>query len=231
MRIFLGSHLTLSTALAWACVSLNAATQAGAWVPQRGSGKLILNQIEQTQNRANVMNFRHKEIYQSLLLDYGLNDSFGITAKRGVQERFLPQDNARSHETRFGFTLNTPAIATGLLLPYVFRLAKSWLPVKQIKREKRVSMTLGWHNGRDEYWTASAQADRISVGRFRVTQEAEFDCVRGKGRDWRNWLYRFSLAFANVDIGSEAHHFIDYAGSYQALSHSYLMQWRPQAGR
>jgi hypothetical protein len=121
------------------------------------------------------MNFRHKEIYQSLLLDYGLNDSFGITAKRGVQERFLPQDNARSHETRFGFTLNTPAIATGLLLPYVFRLAKSWLPVKQIKREKRVSMTLGWHNGRDEYWTASAQADRISVGRFRVTQEAEFD--------------------------------------------------------
>jgi hypothetical protein len=231
MRFFLGSHFTLPATLTWACASLCGAAQAGAWVSQKGSGKLILNQIEQTQDRANVVHFRHKEIYQSLLLEYGVSDSFGIAAKRGVQERFLPQDNARSHESRFGFTLNTPAIATGLLPPYVFRLAKSWLPVKQIKREKRASMTLGWHNGRDEYWTALAQADRISIGRFSVTQEAEFDRVRGKGRDWRNWLYRFSLGFANVDIGSEAHHFIDYAGSYQALSHSYLMQWRPQAGR
>lgn len=139
------------------------------------------------------MRFRHKEIYQSLLLEYGLSETIGIAAKRGVQKRFLPQGNSRTDETRFGITFNAPAIATGLLPPYFYGLAKKMLPLKNIQREKRASMTLGWLDDETQYWSALAQGDRISVGRLRVTQEVSFDRLRGKGRDWRNWLYRFTF--------------------------------------
>lgn len=207
------------------------AAHAGAWVPRKGEGKLILNQIEQRQDEANVVRFRHKEIYQSLLLEYGLSETIGIAAKRGVQKRFLPQGNSRTDETRFGITFNAPAIATGLLPPYFFGLAKKMLPLKNIQREKRASMTLGWLDDETQYWSALAQGDRISVGRLRVTQEVSFDRLRGKGRDWRNWLYRFTFGFADIDIGTEAHRFIDYNGTYQALSHSYYVQWKPSGYR
>ena len=101
------------------------------------------------------------------------------------------------------------------------------LPLKNIQREKRASMTLGWLDDETQYWPALAQGDRISVGRLRVTQEVSFDRLRGKGRDWRNWLYRFTFGFSDIDIGTEAHRFIDYNGTYQALSHSYYVQWKP----
>jgi hypothetical protein len=100
-------------------------------------------------------------------------------------------------------------------------------PLKNIQREKRASMTLGWLDDETQYWSALAQGDRISVGRLRVTQEVSFDRLRGKGRDWRNWLYRFTFGFADIDIGTEAYRFIDYNGTYQALSHSYYLKWKP----
>lgn len=199
---------------------------AGAWVASKNQGKLIINHIEQKQDPANVMHFRHKEVNQSLLVEYGLNGTFGIAAKRGRQENTLPQGTNRFNETRFGIMLNAPRMATGLLPPYLYRAVRSFIPVNHIKREKRASLTFGWYDDGNQYWSALAQGDRVSIGPFRMTQEVEFDRVRGKGRDWRNWLYRFTLGFDAVDIGTEAHHFIDYRGTYQALSHSYYLQWR-----
>ena len=219
MRVLTGFLLIFFTAFQSA--------EAGAWVPQKDHCKLTLNQIQQKQETANVVNFRHREVYQSLLLEYGLSETVGIIAKCGVQESFLPQDNKRAHKTRLDITLDVPAIATGLPPPYFYKLVKSAIPVKNLRREKRASMTLGWLDDENPYWSALAQADRISVVGFRATQEVEFDRLRGKGRNWRNWLYRFTLGFADVDINTETHRFIDYAGTYQALSHNYYLQWKP----
>ena len=227
MRMFLRFDFTFPAALMLAYATTIVAAQAGAWTLQKGEGKFILNQIEEKQDKANVVHFRHKEIYQSLLLEYGLSETIGIAVKREVKEAFLPQDGTRVHSTRLGLVLDTPAIATGLLPPFFYRLAKNMLQVKNIKREKRASMTLGWLDDEKQYWSVLAQGDRIFMGRFRITQEVEFDRLRGKGRDWRNWLYRFTLGFADVDIGTEARRFIDYTGTYQALSHSYYLQWKP----
>ena len=170
-----GAPFRVALIMVYAATSM--AAHAGAWVPRKGEGKLILNQIEQRQDEANVVRFRHKEIYQSLLLEYGLSEAIGIAAKRGVQKRFLPQGKSRTDETRFGITFNAPAIATGLLPPYFYGLAKKMLPLKNIQREKRASMTLGWLDDETQYWSALAQGDRISVGRLRVTQEVSFACA------------------------------------------------------
>ena len=45
-------------------------------MPEKDSGKLIANRIEQKQRAENIRYFRHKEIYQSLLLEYGLSDKY-----------------------------------------------------------------------------------------------------------------------------------------------------------
>ena len=98
-----GAPFRVALIMVYAATSM--AAHAGAWVPRKGEGKLILNQIDQRQDEANVVRFRHKEIYQSLLLEYGLSEAICIAAKRGVQKRFLPQGNSRTDETRFGITL------------------------------------------------------------------------------------------------------------------------------
>ena len=60
-------------------------------MPEKDSGKLIANRIEQKQRAENIRNFRHKEIYQSLLLEYGLSDKYALIAKAGRQKARLPQ--------------------------------------------------------------------------------------------------------------------------------------------
>jgi hypothetical protein len=207
-------------------VSLGEA-QAGAWLPETGTGKLIVTQIDQKQQRQNIVHFRHRELYRSVLIEYGLTGHFGLATKAGRQSRFLPGRRREAYEARLGVMLDTPALAGGLLPPFTFRLAKAALPFKQIKREKRAGMILGLFNELDETWTAFASADRITIQQFRIMQEVEFDRIRGKGRDWRNWLYRFMLGYGAVDIGTEAHHFADHGGAYRALAHSYVVQWNP----
>ena len=201
--------------------------QGGAWLPEKQTGKIIINQIEQTQQKPNIIHFRHRETYHSGLLEYGIGCNFAAVAKAGRQVRHEPNRRHEAHEARLGIMLNTPALATGLLPPFSYRLTKAALPFKTVRRDKRASLTLGVHNRLDETWSAFALADRIAVNRFRISQEVEFDRIRGPGRDWRNWLYRFALGYGALDVGTEAHHFIDYQGTYQALAHSYTIRWRP----
>jgi len=202
---------------------------AGAWLPPKHDGKLIATGIEQTQKKQNIEHFSHRETYRSLLLEYGLSDGIGPAVKSGEQKRALPQGNKKSSEARLGLLIDTPGLATGLLPPFSYRLAKAALPFKNIDRQKRAAMTLGLDNDVDESWTALAFADRITINKFRMTQEVEFDRIRSTGRDWRTWLYRFSLGYDRIDIGSEATYFKDYAGGYHALAHSGFAQWTPPA--
>ena len=203
-------------------------TLAGAWLPASGDTKIIINQIEQKQQKRNVINFRHSEIYRSFLIEHGLSAKMALAAKGGQQSRFEPQSRHNSDETRLGLMLNMPLMATGLLPPFSYDLIKAALPFKSVKREKRATMTLGLHNEHDEYWSAFALADGISVGHFRIMQEVEFDRIRGPRRDWRNWLYRFTLGYRAIELGTEAHKFSDHRGTYQALAHSYIAHWKPR---
>ncbi len=204
--------------------SLPQFAMAGAWLPNKAEGKLIAGQIEQTQKSANIIYFRHREIYQSLLLEYAFSDKLGLAVKAGQQERHLPQGHEKNTDTRIGLLIDTPRLATGLLPPFSFRLAKSLLPAKILKREKRAVMTLGFHNESDEYWSGLTLGDRIYANRFRLTQEIELERIRSKQRDWNNWLYRFSLGYGRIDIGTEATHFVDEKSGYQALAHSGFVQ-------
>ncbi len=197
---------------------------AGAWLPPKAEGKLIAGHIEQSQKPANVINFQHSEIYQSLLMEYGLNDKLGVAIKGGRQETKLPQGRRENSDSRLGLLIDAPRLATGLLPPFSFRLAKAILPVNNMKREKRAVMTLGFHNESDTYWSGLALGDRVYANRFRLTQEIELERISGKQRDWNNWLYRFSLGYGGVDIGTEATHFVDEESGYQALAHSRFVQ-------
>ena len=196
-------------------------------MPEKDSGKLIANRIEQKQRAENIRYFRHKEIYQSLLLEYGLSDKYALIAKAGRQKARLPQGHRRNDEKRLGLMFNTPALASGLLPPFVYQLAKAALPLKDMTREKRASMTLGLQDEAAIYMATLALADKISIGRFHIGQELELDQIRGGGRFSRNWLYRFTVGFSAVTFGSKASNYVDYRSPYAALSHSYYGQWSP----
>ena len=205
----------------------SSSAHAGAWVVGKDTGKLIANRISRQQATENVVDFRHREIYRSLLLEYGLSDNFALTAKRGQQTARLPQGRRRNQENRLGLMFNTPALASGLLPPFVYQLAKAALPFKDMTREKRASMTLGLQDEAAIYMATLALADKISIGRFHIGQEIELDQIRGGGRFSRNWLYRFTLGFGAVSLGSEAVKYVDYRSPYAALSHSYYGQYSP----
>jgi hypothetical protein len=200
----------------------------GAWLPEKDHGKAIANRIEQKQTRANIVNFRHQEIYQSLLLEYGLSDKFALAVKHGRQMRKQPSGTDYQDDSRLGLMFDTPALASGLLPPFTYRLAKAALPFKNISREKRATMTLGFQDDDDIYAATLAMADKISIGRFHIGQEIELDQIRGGGRFSRNWLYRFTLGFGPLTLGSEAVNFVDYRSSYASLTHSYYGQWSPR---
>ena len=200
---------------------------AGAWLPEKDHSKLIANHIEHKQATKNIVHFRHREIYRSLLLEYGLSDNFALTAKTGRQKSRLPQGQRRNEENRLGIMFDTKALATGLLPPFVYQLAKAALPFKDMTREKRASMTLGLQDDADIYAATLALADKISIGRFHIGQEIELDQIRGDGRFARNWLYRFNLGFGPVSLGSEALNYVDYRSPYAALTHSYYAEWSP----
>ena len=197
-------------------------------MPEKDSGKLIANSIEQKQRAENIRYFRHKEIYQSLLLEYGLSDKYALIAKAGRQKARLPQGHRRNDENRLGLMFNTPALASGLLPPFVYQLAKAALPFKDMTREKRASMTLGLQDEADIYAATLALADKISIGRFHIGQEIELEQIRGGSRFSRNWLYRFNLGFGPVSLGSEALNYVDYRSPYSALTHSYFAEWSPK---
>ena len=224
------------------CLALICCTSAlvcdafsGAWLPEEGVTKLIANRIEQKQKKHNVQNFRHSETYQSLLLEYGATENIALTIKFAEQNRAEPQIRHTNEASRIGLMLNTPLLASGLLPPFTYRLAKAALPFKNIQRDKRASLTLGrgykadensgddW----DENWAVLALADRISINRFHITQEVELDQILGNGRHAGSWLYRFSLGLGAVSLGTEAQHYTDYANPYQALAHSYHLQFAP----
>lgn len=209
------------------CSAFSAA-HAGAWLPEKDSGKLIANRIEQTQAKDNIANFRHKETYQSLLLEYGLSDKFAFTAKSGWQKAHLPQGRRHYEESRLGVMLDTPMLASGLLPPFVYQLAKAALPFEDMNREKRATMTLGLQDASDIYTGTLALADKISIGRFHIGQEVELDQTRGGGRFSRSWLYRFTLGYGAITIGSEAVNFIDYHAPYASLLHTAYGQWSPR---
>jgi hypothetical protein len=200
---------------------------AGAWLPEQASGKIILSHIEQSQRAENVIHFQHGEIYQSLLAEYGLSKNFAVMAKYGQHRRAQPNGAVVSNDHRIGLMLNTPILASGLLPPYVYRLAKAALPVKNMRREKRASLTLGWQDETALFTASMALADKISFKRFHISQEVELDQMRGQGKLTRNWLYRFSLGYGGFDIGSEAGNFVDYINPFASLIHSSYAQWSP----
>jgi len=201
---------------------------AGAWVAEKDKGKLIANRIEHRQATQNIVHFRHQEIYRSLLLEYGLGDDFALTVKAGRQKSRLPQGRRRNEENRLGLMFDTKPLATGLLPPFVYQLAKAALPFKDMRREKRASLTLGLQDEVDIYMATLAPADKISIGRFHISQEIELDQIRGGGRFSRNWLYRFILGFGSVSLGSEALNYVDYRSPYGALTHNYYAEWSPE---
>jgi len=163
-----------------------------------------------------------------LLLEYGLSDKFALAAKHGQQKAALPQGHRRHEETRLGIMFYTPALASGLLPPFTYRLAKAALPFKNISREKRASIMLGLQDDDDVYAATLAMADKISVGRFHFGQEIELDQIYGGGRFARNWLYRFTLGFGPLTLGNEAVNHVDYRAPYASLTHSYYGQWSPR---
>lgn len=218
------------TGVSFLLCSMFSTAHGGAWVPEKDSGKVIANRIEQKQARENVDQFRHQETYQSLLLEYGLRDKFALTAKRGQQEARQPQGHRRDDETRLGIMFDTPALASGLLPPFFYRLAKAALPFKKMSREKRASMTLGLQGEVDIQTATLAMADKISIGRFHIGQEIELDQTRGDGRFARNWLYRFTIGYDAITLGSEAVNYVDYRAPYASLTHSYYGQWSPRGG-
>ena len=200
----------------------------GAWLPEKDHGKLIANRIEQKQTTENIIHFRHREIYRSLLLEYGLSDNFALAVKAGRQKSRMPQGHHRNEENRLGIMFDTQALATGLLPPFVYQLAKAALPFEDMAREKRASMTLGLQDEADIYAATLALADKISIGRFHIGQEIELEQIRGGSRFSRNWLYRFNLGFGPVSLGSEALNYVDYRSPYSALTHSYFAEWSPK---
>lgn len=183
------------TGVSFLLCSMLSPTHAGAWVIEKNSGKVIANRIEQRQTQENVEQFRHQETYQSLLLEYGLRDNFVLVAKGGRQKARQPQGHRRHEETRLGIMFDTPALASGLLPPFIYRLAKAALPFRNMSREKRASMTLGLQDEVDIQTATLAMVDKISVGRFHIGQEIELDQIRGDGRFARNWPYRFTLGY------------------------------------
>ena len=218
MRVLIGPSILLQL-----CVL----AYGGAWLPEKDHSKLIANHIEHKQATKNIVHFRHREIYRSLLLEYGLSDNFALTAKTGRQKSSLPQGQRRNEENRLGIMFDTKALATGLLPPFVYQLAKAALPFEDMTREKRASMTLGLQDEAAIYMATLALADKISIGRFHIGQELELDQIRGGGRFSRNWLYRFTVGFSAVTFGSKASNYVDYRSPYAALSHSYYGQWSP----
>ncbi len=221
MRLLNGCFMLLCADVSAAC--------AGAWAPDKGTGKIIISDIETVQRRENISNFKHTETYRSVLVEYGLSDSLGVAVKSARSRRNAPQyDVAAQDETaQLGLIIDTPALATGLLPPFTYRLLKAVLPFDTIQRQKRAAMTLGLHETKDEFWTAFALGDVISVGRFRVAQQAEYERINSAERDWRTWIYRFTLGYGAFDIGTEAQKFEDFNGTYAALSHNYYVQWKP----
>lgn len=200
---------------------------AGAWLPDKTTGKLIVTHIEHKQREDNIVSFRHGEIYRSLLLEYGLSDSFALSAKRGQQARKQPSGKIQTNDTRIGVMMDTPKLATGRLPPFTYRLAKSALPREKLKREKRASLTLSLQDDIDVYAATLSLGDKVKIGRFNLTQEVEMDRVSGNKRDTRGWLYRFKLGYHGFQIGSETTRFIDYRSHYAALTHSTFAQWSP----
>jgi hypothetical protein len=216
------------TGVSFLLCSMFSTAHGGAWVPEKDSGKVIANRIEQKQAQENVDQFRHREKYQSLLLEYGLSDKFALAVKHGRQMRKQPNGTDYQDDSRLGIMFDTPALASGLLPPFIYRLAKATLPFKKMSREKRASMTLGLQDEVDIQTATLAMADKISIGRFHIGQEIELDQIRGGGRFSRNWLYRFTLGFGPLTLGSEAANFVDYRSSYASLTHSYYGQWSPR---
>lgn len=201
---------------------------AGAWLPEKKSGKIILSHIEQSQRAENIVNFRHKEFYQSLLWEYGAHDDFAVTAKYGQQRRTQPAVTHITHEYRLGLMFKTPKLASGLLPPYAFRLAKATLPIRTLKREKRASLTMGLQDENDIYIGTLALGDKITLGHFNLTQEVETERVWGHRRNRRSWLYRFKIGYDAYQIGTETTRFIDYESDYAELTHSAYGQWTPR---
>lgn len=223
MRLLIGCFILLFAGLSTA--------RAGAWAPEKGTGKIIASGSEVVQRQENIFNFKHSETYSALWVEYGLSDGFGVAAKSGRSRRDAPQYDveAEGELAQLGLIIDTPALATGLLPPFTYRLLKAALPFDNMRRQKRAAMTLGLHETADEFWAAFALGDVISVGRFRVMQQAEYERIDGAQRDWRTWIYRFTLGYGAIDFGTEAQKFEDFNGAYAALSHSVYLQWNPSA--
>lgn len=170
---------------------------AGAWVVDEGKGKLNFShftyrhdlQILRTARKTTL-----RDDFSGLLIEYGLTDKASEARFRAASSRNETQ------EGRFGIMLDAPYLATGLLPPFDFPLARTALPAMRLTREKRASLHIGHlsrgTNGgkpKSGRFAVIASADKISSGVWHMMQEIELgETQRGRTVE-HDGMYRFSI--------------------------------------
>lgn len=210
--------------------------RAGAWVPPQGTGKATLSHIRHRQDiditlRDLTLTADLEETDTGLLLETGLSRKLTATLKANDARFAFAGVRQQTQSAALGLSLDAPALAVGLLPPFLFGLSKRAMPRARLQRERRASLAVALlHRQSEDHETGSlwtlAMADKITSGRFAVLQEVETSQTRLDEMTESAALYRFSLGFGAVQIGTQAEAF-DNGGNFLALNHSTRLGWQP----
>lgn len=213
---------------------------AGAWVVDAGKGKLNFShftyrhdlQILQPARKTTV-----RDDFNALLIEYGLSDTLTLTGKASEARFRAASSRNEIQERRFGIMLDAPYLATGLLPPFVFRLARATLPAMRLTRETRSSLHIGHlsrgtNGGRPKSgrFAVMASADKISSGMWHMMQEIELGETQRGSTVEHDGMYRFSIGRGAWQISSQANRFENEKTGFVALSHTYRLRWKPPEG-
>ncbi|MBE8190932.1 MAG: hypothetical protein HAW64_01795 [Alphaproteobacteria bacterium] len=206
--------------------------EAGAWLPKKGERKIITkyNTYEYTNNFL-AINY-DAEDYDTYI-EYGLHKKYATTFKY-LQSRSEVNGRAFAESNFFEITVKrTTPLKNGLLPPFTQTIAQYILKLakieKKIIREKSSAVSLHFlfnsNNNTIGYGASLAFGDKISIGRWHLTQEAEYrEFLFNKAR-WQGAVYRAQLGYGGLAFGQETDYFHDHKNNYRSLTQMYYVAY------
>ncbi|MDG2496038.1 MAG: hypothetical protein P8N62_05910 [Alphaproteobacteria bacterium] len=216
---------------------------AGAWGLGVGESKAILQYGSGDQPvqfpLAPARDYRLQETFISLLVEHGAT---ARTTLLGKASHKRVREALQTYETQtgqLGLQVDVPALATGLLPPYIFQGLKTLFPKRRWRREKRASVQggLDWQTAQrttrpsgspqNGYHLGLSLADKITLGRVSVLQEVDYSETRLSREHHIAGQYQLSLRRGNWQIGSQAQQFENQTSGYLSLTQSTRLTWKP----
>ncbi len=242
-------HHAMCALLILLCLCAPRTALARAWLMPAGETKMIIKNNHHRHDYSiiaervignpappvNIM-ISTREKQRDIFIEHGISATRTLSFKyNNVQT--TRNSNARTHEQEiYEIGLRLPVKLKLGLLPFGKALAKRIFKSAEIHQTRPAAVNFYvLHHGSNQrpgafgYGINFSHGDKISINRWALLQEAQYDYIKFPNAQWRRALHRIQIGYdEKIWLGQETRYFQDRVSLYRSIARETFLEttWR-----